>query len=104
MLGVTEDIGQGPFNCLDKQLRGCGGVSRLWTASLKVFWRITNSAFHHLAISSRRVHSTSNAFARRMSSVTLAFSTEVSKGLVECFNMEEWLSSAITYLSFSWHV
>ena len=34
-----------------------------------------------------------------MSSVALAFSTEESKGLVECFNMEEWLSSAITLRS-----
>ena len=32
-----------------------------------------------------------------MSSVAFAFSTEESKGLVECFDMEEWLSSAIFF-------
>ena len=35
----------------------------------------------------------------RMSSITLAFSTEVGKGLVERFNMGEWLSFAITLRS-----
>ena len=32
-----------------------------------------------------------------MSSVAFAFSTEVGKGLVECFDMKEWLSSAISF-------
>ena len=32
-----------------------------------------------------------------MSSVAFAFSTEVGKGLVECFEMKEWLSSTISF-------